>query len=260
MTRVRKNWTAEEDALLRKLVNSDNGDSEGEEEDDEEDEGRDGELDEYIDEDEQGNGTPNHSPLDTHDLVANKVASRSNPYTTETPSMWTGYTGALHESIDQWMNVAMNDQTMYMNIDPQLYSGEGLPYANRDASELDMSLASSTQGTKSLQRLNIVEFSTVDADAMTIDFDSLQDCFPGTQSFDIENPVMPLTCITPPSTSLPGEDIPGLSTKERDAITSQGLLYHISIDMACKPDQLGDVMNWVTNIGLACDVKIKSQA
>jgi hypothetical protein len=187
--------------------------------------------------------------------------------------MWTGYTGALHESIDQWMDVAMNDQTMYMNSDPQLYAGEGFLYANRDASELDMSLVSSTQETKSLQRLNTVEFSAVDADAMTIDFDSLQDCFPGTKSFDIENPVMPLTCITPPSTSLPGEDIPGLSTKgleytnllpvkdgERDAITSQGLLYHISIDMACKPDQLGDVMNWVTNIGLACDVKIKSQA
>jgi hypothetical protein len=187
--------------------------------------------------------------------------------------MWTGYGGALNESIDQWMNVAMNDQTMYMNIDPHLYSGEGVLYANQDASGLDMSMAFSKQESESLQKLNTIQSFAGDTDTMTIDFGSLQNSFPGAKSSKNGNPLMPRTCITPSCTSLPGDDILGLSTEslkvtnllpvkdgERIATTSQGSLYQISINMACKPDQLGDVMTWVTNTGLACDVKIKSQA
>jgi hypothetical protein len=64
-----------------------NGDTEDEEEDEEEDDGRDGELDDDMYED-QGNGatiyTLNHSPLNGHDLAANKGATNCNPRTAKT--------------------------------------------------------------------------------------------------------------------------------------------------------------------------------
>jgi hypothetical protein len=256
-----------------------NGDTEDEEDDEEEDEGRDGEVDEDIDEEEQENEgtverTFNHLPLGTYELADNKGAPNSNPNTVGTLDIWTGHTGVLNESIDQWVNVAMNDQTMYMNIDPQLYPGEDILDANRDTSGLDMSLVFSKQESESLQKLtNTANVPAVDADAMKIDFDNLQHSFPDIKSSNNGNPLMPLTCITPSATLLPGDDISRLGVEsledtnllpvkdgERNAAVSHGPLYHISITMACKSDQLGDVMTWVTTTGLACDVKIKSRA
>jgi hypothetical protein len=94
---------------------------------------------------------------------------------------------------------------------------------------------------------------------MNINFDNFQSSNDG-------NPIMPLNCATPPITY----DIAGLTPESsledpnslpaaKNAGTASAT-YHISITMKCKPDQLGDVMTWVTTTGLACDVKIKSQA
>ncbi|KAE8551342.1 hypothetical protein TMatcc_001286 [Talaromyces marneffei ATCC 18224] len=239
-----------------------NGDTEDEEGDEEVDE--DGEHREEDDgnEEEEGNWAmveygdsifpliPNCTSLIPHDLSANKAASSSSPNTVEIPEMWTGYTGAPKESIYQWMNAAMNDQTMYMNADTQLYPGERVLYANQDTSGLDMN-----------------------ADTMNIDFDNLQgSLFPEYKSSNNGNSIMSVNSITPLDTSLPCDDIAGLSPeslKDTNLLpvedggintTAQASSYHISITMACKSDQLGDVMTWVLTNGLACNVKINSQA
>jgi hypothetical protein len=104
-----------------------NDDTEDEEEDDEVDE--DGENREREEEQEANEHRASPFPL-----IPNCTPLDSRPNTAETPGMWTG--------MDHWMNIAMN-----MNIDPQLYPGEGAFCADRDNMNIGALRSESLQTT-----------------------------------------------------------------------------------------------------------------
>lgn len=278
--------------------NGDTEDEEGDEEADEEvDEEGEEDGEEADEEEEEGNGAmaefgcstfsilPNRTSLGPHELPANKASSNGKPNTAKTSDMWTGYTGAPpnkiqtgyetpNDSVDQWMNVAMNDQTIYMNPGTQLYPGEGFLNTNRDTSGVDINMAFSGHGAFHFDSLQITppaNSAAVDEDAMNIDFSNFQgSLFPESEPSNNGNLIISGNCITPPTSSFPRVDIAALSPESLkdshsplietlgNANTAQAGLHQVSINLACTTIELSNMMTWLATTGLAVNIKIDS--